>query len=91
MCVFRYSPEQLYDVVANVDQYQNFVPWCRKSRFIKRHTGDFKAELEIGFPPLVERYTSDLTFVPNRKISVSKYKFKPRLCLVSWYFNVGHK
>lgn len=72
MCVFRYSPEQLYDVVANVDQYQNFVPWCRKSRFIKRHTGDFKAELEIGFPPLVERYTSDLTFVPNRKISVSK-------------------
>lgn len=67
--VLGYSPEQLYDVVANVDQYQNFVPWCRKSRFIKRHTGDFKAELEIGFPPLVERYTSDLTFVPNRKIS----------------------
>lgn len=68
----RYSPEQLYDVVANVDQYQYFVPWCRKSRFIKRKRGDFKAELEIGFPPLVERYTSDLTFTPNRKIKVSK-------------------
>lgn len=67
----RYSPEQLYNVVANVDQYQHFVPWCKKSRFIQRKKGDLKAELVIGFPPVMERYTSDLTFVPNHKVRVS--------------------
>lgn len=67
----RYTPQQLYDVVANVDQYQHFVPWCSKSRAFKGESGDFQAELEIGFPPVVERYTSEVTVIPNHKIRVS--------------------
>ncbi|CAG02815.1 unnamed protein product, partial [Tetraodon nigroviridis] len=63
-----YTPEQLYSVVANVDQYQQFVPWCTKSRVIKRQGGDFQADLEIGFPPIVERYTSEVSLVPNHKV-----------------------
>lgn len=63
-----YTPEQMYNVVANVDQYQHFVPWCKKSRVIKGRNGDVRAELEIGFPPIVERYTSEITFVPNHKV-----------------------
>lgn len=27
---FRYSPEQLVDVVAAVDLYHGFVPWCQR-------------------------------------------------------------
>lgn len=72
--LLRYSPQQLYDVVANVDQYQHFVPWCAKSRAFKGESGDFQAELEIGFPPVVERYTSEVTVIPNHKIRVSVWK-----------------
>ncbi|XP_070704276.1 coenzyme Q-binding protein COQ10 homolog, mitochondrial [Pempheris klunzingeri] len=63
-----YSPEQMYTVVASVDQYQHFVPWCKKSRVVKGRNGDVQAELEIGFPPLVERYTSEVTVVPNHQV-----------------------
>lgn len=70
----RYTPEQLYNVVTNVDQYQQFVPWCTKSRVIKGKSCDFQAELEIGFPPIVERYTSEVTIIPNHKVRVSLCK-----------------
>ncbi|XP_036408837.1 coenzyme Q-binding protein COQ10 homolog, mitochondrial [Megalops cyprinoides] len=63
-----YSPEQMYNLVANVDQYQQFVPWCKRSRMTKRHNGDIRAELEIGFPPIVERYTSEITVVPDHQV-----------------------
>ncbi|XP_029914775.1 coenzyme Q-binding protein COQ10 homolog, mitochondrial [Myripristis murdjan] len=63
-----YTPEQMFSVVANVDQYQHFVPWCKKSRIMKGRNGDVRAELEIGFPPIVERYTSEVTVVPNHQV-----------------------
>ncbi|XP_068192854.1 coenzyme Q-binding protein COQ10 homolog, mitochondrial [Antennarius striatus] len=63
-----FTPEQIYNVVSRVDQYCHFVPWCKKSRIIKKRETDFLAELEIGFPPIVERYTSEVTLVPNHKV-----------------------
>nr|XP_057904886.1 coenzyme Q-binding protein COQ10 homolog, mitochondrial [Doryrhamphus excisus] len=64
-----FTPEQMYGVVASVEQYQHFVPWCKKSRVVKGRTGgDLHAELEIGFPPLVERYTSEVTVIPNHQV-----------------------
>ncbi|KAL3053356.1 hypothetical protein OYC64_005820 [Pagothenia borchgrevinki] len=63
-----FTPKQMYDVVASVDQYQHFVPWCKKSRVTRRQNGDVQADLEIGFPPIVERYTSEVTVVPNHQV-----------------------
>ncbi|XP_041736587.1 coenzyme Q-binding protein COQ10 homolog, mitochondrial-like isoform X1 [Coregonus clupeaformis] len=66
--ILGYTPEQMYSVVASVDQYQHFVPWCKKSRVVKGRNGDVRAQLEIGFPPIVERYTSEVTIVPNHQV-----------------------
>ncbi|MEQ2214820.1 hypothetical protein XENOCAPTIV_021098 [Xenoophorus captivus] len=68
----------MYNVVANVEEYKYFVPWCKKSRMTKGPNGDIRAELEIGFPPFTERYTSKLTFVPNHQVRVS-FEFKSLL------------
>uniref|UniRef100_A0A453FMA6 Coenzyme Q-binding protein COQ10 START domain-containing protein n=1 Tax=Aegilops tauschii subsp. strangulata TaxID=200361 RepID=A0A453FMA6_AEGTS len=57
--VMGYSPEQMYAVVAAVDLYEDFVPWCQRSRVIRRYDdGSFDAELEIGFKFFVESYVS---------------------------------
>ncbi|KAM6957616.1 coenzyme Q-binding protein COQ10 homolog, mitochondrial [Aplochiton taeniatus] len=63
-----YSAAQIYKVVANVAQYQHFVPWCKKSRVLRGRNGAVRAQLEIGFPPIVERYTSEVTVVPNHQV-----------------------
>ncbi|KAG9452085.1 hypothetical protein H6P81_004989 [Aristolochia fimbriata] len=57
--VIGYSPEQVFAVVAAVDLYEDFLPWCQRSQ-ITRHNdaGSFNAELKIGFKFFVESYTS---------------------------------
>lgn len=58
----RYSPKQLYDVVAGVQHYKEFVPWCQRSHIIKQEGDSFlEADLEVGFRLFVERCRS----VPN--------------------------
>lgn len=71
---FRYSPEQMYAVVAAVDMYQDFLPWCRRSDIVQRHSdGSFDAELEIGFQFLVESYVSHVKLIKPRLIKVTAF------------------
>lgn len=70
--VMGYSPEQMYAVVAAVDLYEDFVPWCQRSRVIRRYdNGSFDAELEIGFKFLVESYVSHVEMEKPKYIKVS--------------------
>ncbi|XP_061411679.1 coenzyme Q-binding protein COQ10 homolog B, mitochondrial [Lethenteron reissneri] len=58
-----YSKEQMYAIVSNVESYREFVPWCKRSRVTFRRPGFMRAELQVGFPPLVESYSSTVTLV----------------------------
>jgi len=68
--MFRYTMEQLYDVVANVDEYKFFVPWCRSSHVFERSESHARANLEVGFPPVSEKYTSVLTLAQPNLVKV---------------------
>ena len=67
----RYSPEQFVAVVAAVDLYEDFLPWCQRSEIVRRNPdGSFDAELEIGFKFLVESYMSHVELTKPRYIKV---------------------
>lgn len=71
---FRYSPEQLFDVVAAVDLYHGFVPWCQRSEVTKHYPdGSFDAELEIGFKFFVESYVSHVELNRAKFIKVTNF------------------
>jgi coenzyme Q-binding protein COQ10 len=73
-CTFRYSPEQLFDVVAAVDLYHGFVPWCQRSEILKHYPdGSFDAELEIGFKFLVESYISHVELNRPKSLKVTDF------------------
>jgi len=61
----RYSPLQLYRLIADVPDYPEFLPWCRASRIISRESDtEFHAELVIAFKNFTESYTSRVMLYP---------------------------
>ena len=66
-----YSAQQMYDLVADVKQYPNFLPWCAAAR-IRSVTpvGDYSvmlADLVISFKVFRERFGSRAELHPVEK------------------------
>lgn len=59
-----YTPRQLYDMVADVEKYPEFLPWCALARVLKRGEDRFEAELVIRYNQFSESYVSDVVLTP---------------------------
>ncbi|MEH6402412.1 MAG: type II toxin-antitoxin system RatA family toxin [Sneathiella sp.] len=59
--VLPYTPEQLFDLVAGVEKYPDFLPWCVGARIKERTDTQIFADLVIGFKMFRERFTSKVT------------------------------
>lgn len=64
-----YSPQQMFDLVADVGSYPEFIPWISGSRIRKNSKADnggevFEADLVISFKVFRESYTSLVTTHP---------------------------
>lgn len=58
--VYRWSQDKIFDMVADIDAYQNFLPWCSDSRVLSKVEDGCTAEIAVGFPPINERYISEV-------------------------------
>ncbi|XP_034243385.1 coenzyme Q-binding protein COQ10 homolog B, mitochondrial [Thrips palmi] len=63
-----FSMDQMYNVVSDVENYKNFVPFCKRSDVTVRKSGFLKGELSIGFPPITESYVSAVTLIRPRLV-----------------------
>jgi len=84
-----YLPEQLFSLVANIELYPEFVPWCLACRTRTRESPTtFIADLQVGFKMVRERFASRVTLDPPNAITVeylngpfehlsNEWKFKP--------------
>lgn len=60
-----YTPEQMFALVAAVDQYKEFAPWCVASRINKRESDTvFYADLVVGYKMFRERFSSKVMLDP---------------------------
>lgn len=66
-----YTPAQVYDLVADVERYPEFLPWCVACRIRKRESPtSFIADLAVGFKMVREQFTSRITLEPKTGITV---------------------
>lgn len=53
-----YQQGQMFDLVADVGRYPQFLPWCVGARIRSRSETELVADLTIGFGPFRESFTS---------------------------------
>jgi coenzyme Q-binding protein COQ10 len=65
-----YRPDQLFDLVADVGKYPQFLPWCIGARVRHRTDDELVADLTIGFGPFRESFTSRVTLERPQRVRV---------------------
>jgi coenzyme Q-binding protein COQ10 len=68
--ILPYAAEQLFALVAEVERYPEFLPWCLGARIRERQPNLVVADLIIGFRMFRERFTSRVALDPPHKIDV---------------------
>ena len=64
--VVAYTPMQLFELVADVPRYPEFLPWCQAGRIRRRESDTVQiAELAIGFGPFHEKFASRVVLAPD--------------------------
>ena len=86
-----YTADFIYEIVADVERYPEFVPWCVGLRVLKREAAPFgeviSAETLVGYRSLRERYTSRVELdLGNRRIDVKQTEGPFRQLENHWRF-----
>lgn len=81
-----YTPEQMFALVADVDKYPEFLPWCISSRITKREGDVFFADLIIGYKMVREKFTSKVILGPPNSIRVEYLKGPLKYLSNKWEF-----
>ena len=65
-----YTPVELFDVVADIEKYPEFLPWCVGTRIRSREGDLVVADMIIGYKMFRERFTSRVTLNRPGRIDV---------------------
>lgn len=81
----------MYAIVADVERYPQFVPWCTGTRILRREpagSGEvIWAEMRIGYKALREHYTSRAELDPiDHRIDVTQTEGPFRRLENHWHF-----
>jgi coenzyme Q-binding protein COQ10 len=68
--VLPYTSEQLFDMVADVRRYPEFLPWCVGARIISRTETEVVADLTIGFKMFRETFRSHVALERPQHVHV---------------------
>ncbi|RLN53000.1 hypothetical protein BBJ29_003014 [Phytophthora kernoviae] len=67
--VVPFTCSEMFDVVADVDRYREFLPFCVESRVLQRPNDNvMEAALRVGFNIFTESYTSRVLMIRPNKI-----------------------
>lgn len=65
-----YSAQQMFDLVANVEDYPQFLPWCGGVEVCERDADTVVAKLEIHFRGIRQSFTTANRNTPPDSISM---------------------
>lgn len=72
--ILPFSPRQLYDVVADIQHYPDFLPWVTTTKVSKHHKDKdgehFLADVTIGYKIFTYPYKCRVHLTPHHRIDI---------------------
>jgi ribosome-associated toxin RatA of RatAB toxin-antitoxin module len=61
-----YSAEEMYELVADVESYPRFLPWCAGARVLERDDSGLVAEIDMAFGGIRKTFTTRNIHAPGQ-------------------------
>lgn len=89
--ILPYRPQQLYDLVIDIESYPDFLPWCVDAKIVSRGHGHLIADVTAGHFILRETFTSKVTFEKGHRIQAEYIKGPLKHLKNDWQFLPHHR
>jgi ribosome-associated toxin RatA of RatAB toxin-antitoxin module len=81
-----FSTQQMFDLVARVEEYPKFLPWCAASHVRPRTDGSHEATIEIRYHGARSRFTTHNRHYPYERIGMDLVEGPFRRLYGEWTF-----
>lgn len=85
--VVPYTPEQMFDLVNDIEAYPEFLPWCRSARVLGSGDDWIRARLEMAKGALHRSFTTCNTLEPHSRIRIELEDGPFRKLEGDWHFD----
>lgn len=69
-----YSPQEMFNLVTDVDQYAQFLPWCDQARVVEEDEAGMLAEIGISFAGVSQTFTTKNTHIVPCQVAMELVK-----------------
>jgi len=66
----EYTPQDMFNIVDDVDKYSEFLPWCGQSSVLSRRADEVEASVEISHSGIKKSFTTLNRIQPGKMIEV---------------------
>ena len=69
-----YSPQEMFDLVADVPRYSEFLPWCDHAQVLEQHADGVTAEVGISLAGIKKSFVTRNTYEPGKRLQMQWVK-----------------
>jgi len=66
-----YSAECMYELVADVDRYHEFLPWCKTSQLLSRDDDNLCGQIEVAKAGVVQKFSTCNALTPFSRMDIT--------------------
>ena len=89
--IVPYPAEQMFELVADVGSYPQFVPGCKSAAVEAVSERTVEATLRVSAGPFRQRFTTRNTLTPPERIDMALVEGPFRALTGTWFFGVGEE
>lgn len=84
--IVPYTPQQMFDLVNDIENYPQFLPWCPQAKINHRETDGVEATLYFAKGPVCHAFTTRNRLTPYERVDMHLVKGPFRFLQGTWHF-----